>query len=128
MPESASPRARRIWMAASWLFLVAYILGVALLKAPDYARLYGSLEMRDLPAPTAFMLSACAFVASWWFVAAPLLLIPLVFVVRGTLDRRTGPFTVIVILALFVVISASSIFLFLPMSKVRQKIQEQRQK
>jgi len=113
-------------MAGAWLFFAAWLFGVALAKAPTYARLYENVGLHDLPAVTVAVLSACAFVARFWYLFLALLLIPLALILRGTFDGKTGPFTVVTILGLFVVATFTSLYLFIPLAKVKERMKRDR--
>ena len=111
-------------MVALWLFFAAWFLGVTFWKAPQYARLYDGLDMHNLPTVTRAILDVSSHFSRLWFVVLPLMLVPLAFIALGTLDGKTGPFTVVMIVALFLVVSFSSLFLFLPADKIQQRLRQ----
>ncbi len=126
MSDAAKPNriSHRIWMAAAWLFLCSWFFGVACWKAPVYAQLYRDVGVDPIPVPTVHVLAVCHFIRSFWYLFAAVAAVPLVLIACGTLDGKTGPFIVIVILGLFVVMSLASLYLFIPLEKVKQKVHE----
>lgn len=112
----------RLWMGGLWLFFVAWLLGVALWKAPGYAQLYHDLSVQ-LPPVTKAILLISTWISRFWFLAVPLLLVPLVLIACGAFDRRTGPFTAVMIVVIFLLVSLSTLFLFMPTKAIFDKIQ-----
>lgn len=109
-------------MAALWLLLTAWIAGVCFWKAPAYGHIFESLGIRALPVGTEALLAAASLVRQLWFVSVPLLLLPFFLILRGAFDGKSGPFTVIIILALFLIVTLSTLSLFLPVQEIHDKL------
>lgn len=103
----------RLWMAGLWLFFVAAFFGYNLWKVPGYAVLYEGAQAAPLPAMR-ILVEASDFVRRFWVAALLLLLMPLVPILGGRLDRKASRFTVVMILLAGLLVTLYSISFELP--------------